>query len=310
MLFPRGLSRRLSTNRSTVVLGVLVVLCLTSMAAGTRASALDRFVRTSVSTCAFPFLKAMHGIEDAAAYASGFYFSYGVVQEEAARYRAQLDELTTRTARMGELRSENARLREALAYIRSEPRLEFVSAEVIQRTKGTLTIDRGSLHGVKPAMCAVTKDGIVGVVTSVAPMVSFIASLHHSDCRIGAHIERNGVHGIVEGTGSDVNHICTMRYIDEKDDVRAGDVVLSAGGSIFPSHLLIGVVKQVVSDGPLQRRAIIVPAVDPYRVEEVLLVVKAQTLQEELASAQRTYAAALRAPDMPDERTIQERFAP
>jgi hypothetical protein len=199
----------------------------------------------------------------------------------------------------------HVRLRDTLAFVRANPDLSLLPATVLQRSKGMLTLDIGSMHGVKPSMCAITKDGIVGIVTLVEPTMSFVASLHHEHCRIGARAGRTRAYGVVQGSGNDVQRICDFRYVNLQDDIRPGDEVVSAGGNVFPAELPIGRLITVQNDGDLYRKAVVRPYANPYAVDEVLLVRAAQQDVTAMAAAEPIGMHA-----MPDDRTIQERFAP
>lgn len=188
-----------------------------------------------------------------------------------------------------------------------------MKVHVIGRFEGTLSIDQGWAQGVHEAMCAISPDGsIVGVVAKVERSQSFIYTLHHTDCRIGAIIKRNRAHGIVRGSGNDFSHICRMEYIDSGDEVLEGDQVVTSGGAVYPSGYPIGtVIGPPQGEGSLLMTALIKPAADPYRLDEVFLVERVQATEEELSGE---YAA----PDhgeppegfLPETESIQERLAP
>jgi rod shape-determining protein MreC len=319
--------RRIRENRPTVLFVALVVLSLVSLASGTQANVVSETVRTAVSMAAYPFWKALASVAGAADYVSGLLVSYDASRREAAALRGHVHEMVPRVADRAELAAENARLQEMLGFRMSEPRLAIqparvvdqpavpLAAPIIGRFDGTLIIDKGSLHGVEQSMCVITKDGIVGVVTEVKPTHSVVFTLHHPECKIGAMIKRTRVRGVVHGSGSDISHICRLEYMDFKDDVHVGDEVVTSGGSIYPSGIPIGVVMQTPSDGAILRTALIRPAADPFRVDEVYVVLRAQTPIDELTGEPPVVEFEGLGPEtagqpMPDERTLQERYAP
>ena len=194
-------------------------------------------------------------------------------------------------------------------------------AAILETYKGMLRIDRGSRHGVRPATCVVGPQGVVGVVTETADFTSTVATLHHVDCRIGAMVLRNRVRaydGVVQANGSDFNRICTMEYIDMKEDIRPGDVVVTSPESLFPPGLLIGRIGAVHDAGALWKSAEVMPAVDPYAVDEVFLIRRAVDDPEYVGGPEGDFldlppppdAASSQAPETPDTRPLQERYAP
>lgn len=286
----------------------LVVLSLFSLASDTRAAFLSGGVRTAMSIVAHPFWLVLHGVERATDYSTGLLFNYGAARREANELRTELTQLTVRVAERAELRAENERLRRMLAFERSEVRLAPVAARVIStRLDGTLIIDRGSMHDIEEGMGVITPDGVVGVVARVEPFNSSVFTLNHPQCKISALIERNRVASWVQGSGNLIEEVCDLVYIDMKHDVRRGDRVVTNGGSIFPRGYPIGTIVEE-NQGALLKSASVKPDADPYRVEEVFVVCRAQPAVEDLAGP--APESTLAAPSMPDNRPEQEKYAP
>lgn len=267
-------------------------------------------MRTAVSVAAYPFLKILRISTDAAAYMKGLVVSYNEAHREAEALRARLSETVLDTAVTRELWAENRRLREMLRFQRDETRFVLMPAKVIGRFEGTLIIDRGESHGVRPLMCAMTAEGVVGVVAKVLPFQSYVYTLHNADCRIGAMIVRNRAVGMVHGSGSDFSHICRMEYIDMKDEVQTGDLVVTSGGPVFPPGLPIGKVTARFGERALLQRAYVEPAADIYRVEELFLVDRYQRSADERAGRPIDPGSRAGGAPMPEWRTLQEQFAP
>jgi cell shape-determining protein MreC len=297
-----------------------------------------------VSVVAYPFWQALDKAENGAKYVSGFVVAYDASRKEAQRLRDEIAELTPRIADYDAVTAENRRLRRMLAFERVQPGLSLLPAEVISvpdkplsvetisntsgvliinvkiisSTSGVLIINRGSLHGVKEAMCAMTPDGVVGIVTKVEPVLSYVATLRSDLCKIGAMIGRDHrVQATVHGSGSDYSHICRMEYLDAKEVVRVGDEVLTRGSGIFPSEYPIGRIVDIDKTGSLFQVAYVEPAADPYAIDELFLVARAQPRLTELigtsAVGRGTPAAEpadRMAYTMPDTRSVQDRFAP
>ncbi|MCP4640054.1 MAG: rod shape-determining protein MreC [bacterium] len=304
--------RRIGENRPTIILAVLVLLSVVSLAFGTSGSVVRDGIHTVILMAAHPFYKAFDAVGGGVGYVGGLLVAYDSAIDQAADLQEALDGQVPLLAQRDELLAENDRLREVIQFERSNPKLTLIHAEVISHSGGMLIIDRGSRHGVKMFMCAMTKDGVVGVVTRVEPTLSQVATLNSADCKIGAMIRRNRVAGMVHGSGSTVSHLCAMRYIDLKDEVVEGDEVVTSGGTIYPAGYVIGrIAGPPREENALQRMAFVEPAADPYRLDEVALVMKAQTPGEELAGTPaRIRETVSMAHTMPDKRPIQERYAP
>jgi len=313
-----NLSRYLREHRPAVILAVIVLCSFASLISGTEASLVQNGAKKAVAVTAYPFLKAKNFLARTAAYAFGFAFNYDTLRDEHASLQAENLRLKAALAQNAEVRQENERLRAMINFARETPRLTLEPAEVLECYKGMLRIDRGSFHGMEESMAVLSHEGVVGIITEVGFFTSVVATLHHPECKIGAMVQRNRLRaydGVVHAAGSDLNRICTMEYIDMKNEVRVGDVVVTSPESVFPSGCFIGIVSAPPQgSGSLWKTAEISPAVNPYRLDEVFVVRRAVVPMEEMAAAAppaatpRNEAAA--APPVPDERPIQERYAP
>lgn len=293
-----------------MILVVVVFLCLTSLATGTRASFIRNGIRAVVSITAYPFLKVLTGMENAVDYATGLVISYDATRQDLQVARRRLAEMMQHAAQRTELIQENQRLRRMLHFERNEPRLTLEPVHVIESFKGIVMIDRGSLHGIQTSMCAVTENGIVGLVTQADLTAANVVTLYHADCKIGGMIVRNRVRGVVHGSSNELSRYCTLNYIDMKDDVRVGDTVVTSPESIFPTGYPIGRVVAVHETGSLWKSAEIEPAVDPYRLDEVFILRQAAMPLEELAGPMPAEEVLSKAPETPDKRSLQEAYAP
>lgn len=305
-----SLSRRISENRSAVILTVLVILSLLLLATGTRGSRVDRAVRTAVSVATYPFLKALKSVGSGVDYLAGLVISYDASRKEAESARNRATEVMLHAVQRSELVQENKRLRNMIGFVRKETRFTLEPVEVLESFKGVVVIDRGTLHGMRESMCAVNQDGIIGLVTQTDPLTASIVTLYHADCKVGAMIARNRVRGVVHGSSSELNPYCTMNYIDMKDDVQVGDSVVASPESIFPTGYPIGRVVAVHETGSLWKTAEVEPAVDPYRLDEVFILRQAVAKEEELASRGREDPAAPPTPETSADLSLQERYAP
>ncbi|MBM3290122.1 MAG: rod shape-determining protein MreC, partial [Candidatus Hydrogenedentes bacterium] len=262
-------------------------------------------------------------------------------RKEAAELRTEIDALVPRIADRDAVFAENQRLKEMVGYAQAQPRLDLTPAKVvplssdpvagtiISNKAGVLVVDRGSIHGIEPAMCAMTKDGVAGVVIDVKPTLSYVATLHSDRCQIAAMIGRDKrVRATIHGSGSDFSTICKLEHIDTKDIVRVGDEVLTCGSGIFPAEYPIGKIVEVENSGTLFQVAYVEPHADPYSVDEIFLVKRAQPTLLELTGAEagadqpvvpppgpiedteKPRAREKTAFALPDERTMQERYAP
>lgn len=310
------LTRDLRSHRPLIIFLVLLSLALFSLASGTKTHFIQSGVKRAVALTAYPFLQGRAMLERGSVYTIDLFFNYNTLRSEHAALQEEIVRLREAVVRRAEIQAENQRLRDKIGFARNEPRLSLEAARVIESLRGMLTINRGRYHGIEPFMAVITKDGVVGVVTEVADLTAKVATLHHRDCNVGAMVKRNRIRaydGIVHASGSDWNLICTMQYIDMKNDVRVNDLVVTSPESLFPSGYPIGRVSRVVETGTLWKMAEITPEVDPYSLDEVFVVLRAAPDVEDLAGPQwalEDVEWVSKAPMLPDLRPLQERMAP
>lgn len=311
-----AITRIMAEHRAEVILGTLSFLSLVSLLSGTSATFIQRGLTRVVSLSSYPFLAARTSLEEGVGYTSDFVARHNALREEAEENKLLRARLQTTLAREDELAAENRRLRDVLDFARAEQRLTLTPVRIIENLRGMLTIDRGRVHGLEPRMAVITERGVVGIVTEVHDITASVATLHHRDCRIAAMVHRNRIRaydGVVKAS-PDYSYICSMEFIDMKNDVRLGDTVVTSPESDFPAGLPVGTVSAVrESAGALWRWAEIEPAVDPYVLDEALVVTRYVPESTFLAGGvhRDSYREATSlAPTMPDERPIQERLAP
>lgn len=254
------------------------------MATGTQATFLTHALRATVATVSHPFWVVLSRGEGTFDYVRGVFVSYDTAIDEASILRRDLQAQTLQTATFEELFAENQRLRDLLEYQREQRGVEGIHARAYAQAQGTLWIDRGTRHGVKPFTIVVTEKGVVGYVAQVFPANAVVFTLHHAQCELGAMIKGSRVKGLIVGSGSKVSNICQMLNIDTKDTVRVGDVVVTSEESRYPTGLRIGKVEAVDTEsGSLQKIAYIVPYADPYSVDDVYLIQLSQFSADELS---------------------------
>lgn len=303
---------------------VLLLGSLFSLVMGTEGSFIHRGLSRMVSLTAYPLLKLQETTSRTFSHSYKFIKEYQDVFNKNEALVQEIATMKQQVARLHELQLENRRIRKMMNYARSEGRFTLLPVAILESYKGLLRIDGGSAKGIEVSMGVVTPDGVAGVVTEVADFTSTVATLHHMDCRVGAMVSRNRLRaydGIIQASGSDFNRLCTMEYIDMKENVRAGEWVVTSPESQFGAGLPIGRIKSVQTGAGLWKSAEIEPAVDPYRLDEVFVVMQIVDDADTIAGTgsgtppepkpdESLQISPSTAPKMPDMRTPQERFAP
>ena len=123
----------------------------------------------------------------------------------------------------------------------------YTTAKVINNSANKpsnyLTLNKGSLDGIKPDMGIVNASGVVGVVTNVSSHFATGMSLLNKQLSIPAKIKKNSYFGSLVWDGSSFN-TADLNEIPHHVDLEAGDTIVTSGYSyIFPEGIMVGVIQ-------------------------------------------------------------------
>lgn len=199
------------------------------------------------------------------------------IKKENLRLEQENAELTAQLGAMTELKLENERLN-ALIGFKQNTKMELLTARVIGGDAlpdhDSLSINRGSVHGVRKHMAAITAGGVVGYVFRVEPYSAQILVMTDRYSAIDSIVQRSRARGITEGVGRE---FCRLKYLRRGDDVEVGDLVVTSGlHNIFPKGFPIGTVTSVTkSDYGMSQEVEIRPLINASHLEELFIVLNA-----------------------------------
>jgi len=203
-------------------------------------------------------------------------------REENQELRDRVEQLTAERNAALEGAAELNDIRVQLA-LPTRPPYRELAANVLSRDASLwfrrLTIDRGSLDGVKKDMPVATAGGIVGRIISVGPNFSMVQVMTDKHAGVGAMLQTSRAMGEIRGLD---NNRCELKNISAVEKVEVGESVITTGlDRIYPKGLLIGIVERVDDDPNAPSHKIIVkPAAPVDRVEHLfVLLVEAKDLK-------------------------------
>jgi rod shape-determining protein MreC len=201
--------------------------------------------------------------------------NWKAVRNENLTLRADNERLSVQSLQVRETDQENRRLRRLLA-LRDRMPLTTLTGEIIGREGGgwsrSLTVNRGRADGISRQMPVIVPEGLVGRVAQVSSGASIVQLLNDPSSTVGAVVQRTRTPGLVEGEpGGGVRFKFMAR---DGAGVTPGDLVVTSGlGTLFPKGIPVGRVTAIEDKGSaLFHFAVLTPAVDFARVEEVLLL--------------------------------------
>lgn len=270
-----GLSRILSRAKIIVILILIIAIAgsihITSRPR-TQLSKPEQLIRDIFAPIQTFFARINRSIESFL----GSIGNIGSLQQDNQALKDEVIELQQQLYKMAEYKRENEWLREALDFQEQEPYPILVS-EVIGRSPSnimsTITINRGSSHGVVQGMAVMSGLGIVGTVQSVSAHTATVILSTDSRSAVGGLVQSTGDLVLIEGD-PDASGNLLAKPLSKDVELAVGDVMVTSGLSqLFPKGMPIGEVIEIVpSRYQLSFTAYVKPFVDFSRLEYVFIV--------------------------------------
>lgn len=133
-----------------------------------------------------------------------------------------------------------------------DPDYPLIPARVVnntlRRVDNYLTLNVGTVDGVRPGMGVVAAEGVVGRVKVASEHYTTVTSVLHSKTNLSAKIRRDGTFGTVRWLGDDPTH-ALLDYIPRQNKLVRGDTIVTSGyNALFPEGVLVGTVDSFVKE--------------------------------------------------------------
>ena len=234
-------------------------------------------LRSVMGTVAKPFTMCGSGIANAFNGFVDVFTQYDELKAENEELKAKLEALEQKEYNEDLLREQNKWLKDYINVHESNPELQFTDAAVISREAGNyetvLTLNKGSIHGVRKNMSVICADGLIGKVSELGLDWCRVSTIVEPSSSIGVYTDRDNMLGVLKGDSELAGErVCRMSYISGAGNLGIGDKVYTAGGegSIYPTGLYIGTVSDFGPDETTgELVATITPAVDFERIDSI-----------------------------------------
>ncbi|MDO5665266.1 MAG: rod shape-determining protein MreC [Bacteroidia bacterium] len=152
----------------------------------------------------------------------------------------------------------------------------FIQAEVTNISfsgpNNFITVNKGSMHGVKPDMGVISQNGIVGMVQSVSSRFSVIIPIINPKFRLSGKLKNSNNTGSISWDGKDLN-IAQIGELPKHEVFQPGDTVMTSFSRIFPKDVVIGyVTEQILSKDDNFNTLNVRIATDFYSVRDILII--------------------------------------
>lgn len=246
----RELLRRLgSATPATVRVMVVVALSLAMMLIDHRTQQFEKF-RNILQTVVYPVMFISTIPREMIRGVTGSMETSSNLQTDNESLRQENLLLHSRLEKLHSLEADNRRLKRLLGQ--SEQIAEHVLlAELVEVSLEPYTqkisLNKGSSDDVYVGQPVINGDGVIGQVVHTSQFQSTVTLLTDPGSAIPVMVMRNGLRGVLFGTG--VRNKLAMPYLTADADIRVGDLLISSGmGGRFPTGYPVATVTGVRQD--------------------------------------------------------------
>ena len=234
-----------------------------------------------VNTVTSPFRAVYTSAADWLTDKQNYYEDTTALKAENEALKKQIAEMEA-AVRQGEADSkENVFLRDLLDLRKQRRDLsDFETATVMERNvtnwTSSLTLDKGSVHGVEVGDCVIDGQGsLVGRISQVGYNWSTVLTVVDTDTSLGARVYRTQDLGIANGDFALMEHNqLRLDSLPASSQLLEGDLVVTSGlGGYLPPDLVIGSISSLqANDSDTSVYAVLTPAADLDSLTEVCVI--------------------------------------
>ena len=229
---------------------------------------------------ASPFRAAYTAVTGWIADKQNYYEDITALKEEIDALEQENAQLRAENRQARSALEENAQLRELLNLRPQTFEWELETASVTEHAvtnwTSSLTLNKGTEHGVEINDCVITETGaLVGLVSEVGYNWCTVLTIVDTDTSLGAQVFRTKDLGLAVGDfalmGEDR---LRLDYLPADCQLLGGDLVVTSGlGGYYPPGLEIGTVEEVqLNDSGAASYAVLVPSADFESLVEVFII--------------------------------------
>ena len=278
--------RRLFENKVFIISLVVILLFVLAALTANENGKLNVF-RNAFSVPLNPLQRGIKSVGDSIKGTINFFRDARTSQQENAELKKKLQEAERDLEKVYRLEKENEDLKKLLSF-KDQFIQELVGCNVTSKDAGNwfeiFTIDRGSKDGIAVNDPVINANGLVGRVSRVDLLSSKVISIIDTESSVSARLSKSRDLVILKGDAQlRMDGLCRLDYIPPDVEVSVGDKVETSGmSSLYPKGIIIGEIIQVIkNEGQYDYYAIVKPAVDFRRLEEIAVIKMIQEGNEE-----------------------------
>ncbi|MDH6355574.1 rod shape-determining protein MreC [Dysgonomonas sp. PH5-45] len=118
----------------------------------------------------------------------------------------------------------------------------------VNKIDNTITVNKGSNHGVKPEMGVVSPLGVIGIVVKVSPNYSIVQPILNSKNKLSCKIKGTNNPGTLVWEGNDYRY-ANLNGFPRHEKWQKGDTIVTSGfSSFFPEGVIIGKIEKAYKE--------------------------------------------------------------
>jgi len=178
------------------------------------------------------------------------------IYKENKQLKHKIDKYELINSENVELKKEINALKSLLDIDKTLTDYTYLNATIINRNIGywynTITINKGSYHGVIEDMAVINNKGLIGKIIKTTNFTSEVKLITTDDLNskisAGVNINDRTIHGLISGYNYE-KKLLIMDGLVEKTTFTKGSLVYTTGlGGVFPSGILIGRIEETEYD--------------------------------------------------------------
>lgn len=142
---------------------------------------------------------------------------------------------------------ENGLVKTVVADSSRTQQYSFITSRVVNnsvnRRNNYLTLDKGSIHGVKKDMGVISSSGVVGIVKDVSEHYCTVMSVLHKNTRISTRFKNSSYFGSLVWDGLDSREATLLEVPKHVTFANGDTLVTTVYSTIFPEGVMVGRVK-------------------------------------------------------------------
>ena len=207
-------------------------------------------------------------------------FRYDALVEENEQLKQRIAELEALNRDSEDAMEQNEILRDILGLDQKREdfvwELATVTARGASNWSSTLTLNKGSRHGVAAGNCVVDRYGnLAGIVDQVSLNWCTVITVIDPELEMGALVARTNSAAILEGdfTLMGQNKL-KLSYLPEATLLLSGDEVMTSGmGGVYPSGLKVATIDEILPEASgMGRYAVLTPAAQLDELRQVFII--------------------------------------